>query len=394
MSARRSAVGFAVFLIVSPLFAQQDPRVEQLEKRLEDLVRQVDQIRQELDALKGAPPPDEPSSLADVQPLENIVAPAAAKALNPDISVIGTFLGHAGQRNEFEPRDPIAFDEAEVAYEAFIDPYARGRFFIALGPDEIELEEGYAHFIALPYGITAKAGKAKAMFGKANLWHNHTRPWVDQPLMLQRFFGGEGLADVGISVSKAIDVPGVFVEATGEVFSGDVEDVFGRQANNDLFFNTHLKAFRDISESTNIEIGTSYARGTLPDDGRHNHFAGLDVTYRWKPLQQSTYRAFIARFEGVVNRRDDVDDNLLGFFASADYQLARRWFAGVRIDHADRAEPRVTDRGVSATVTFRPSEFSQLRGQFRRSDFEGLKAVNEFLIQLQFAIGAHGAHTF
>ena len=55
----------------------------------------------------------------------------------------------------------------------------------------------------------------------------------------------------------------------------------------------------------------------------------------------------------------------------------------------------VKDRGVSATLTFWPSEFSQVRGQLRRTRYGFLdKPVNELLLQLQFAIGAHGAHSF
>jgi hypothetical protein len=54
----------------------------------------------------------------------------------------------------------------------------------------------------------------------------------------------------------------------------------------------------------------------------------------------------------------------------------------------------VVDRGGSVFLTFWPTEFSQLRGQFRRTSFgEGVSA-NEVLFQLNFAIGAHGAHSF
>jgi len=53
------------------------------------------------------------------------------------------------------------------------------------------------------------------------------------------------------------------------------------------------------------------------------------------------------------------------------------------------------DRGVSATLTFWPSEFSQIRGQLRRTHYGIIdRTYNELLLQLQFAIGAHGAHTF
>ena len=417
VSGRAFCLLVACFISLPPLVAQQpdSARIEKLEQTLDELLRQVAEIRRELDDLKtaSATGPVDTGSLADVQPIENQPVAAASKALNPDISVIGTMVGHAGERNLFEGatlfepegegRAPFAFEEAEIAFEAFIDPYAKGRFFVAIEDGAAELEEGYAQFVTLPYGLTAKAGKVKASFGKANTWHTHTRPWVDRPLMIERFFG-EGLTDTGISVSKSIDNPwNTFIEATGEVLSGDAEGVFERDGSNDLFYNVHLKAFRDLSESSNVEVGTSWSRGTIGALG-HSDFSGVDVTYRWKPLSQSIYKSFIGRFEGLANRRNDSDRTLYGFYASADYQLARRWFAGVRVDRADRAflfgqgeiDPvlRSTDRGVSATLTFWPSEFSQVRGQLRRTSYGSLESINEFLIQLQFAIGAHGAHTF
>ena len=401
-------------LLIAPIaMAQsQDDRIAQLEQKLDALLRQAEEIRQELRQLKPAETATEDltavevqntPSIADVQPVENQAAPGAAKALNPDMSVIGTFVGHVGDTNELEERAPAELDEVEVALEAFIDPYAKGRFFIAVTPEEVDVEEGYAQFVTLPWGLNAKAGKTKATFGKANTWHTHTRPWIDQPMMLTRFLGEEGLADVGVSVSKDIPNPfGAFVEATGEIYSGDVEEVFGRASSNDLFYNAHLKLFRDITENSNIEVGTSWARGTLPPaeegiDAGHNRFAGVDVTYRWKPLTRSIYNSFVVRFEGLSNRRTDFDRNLYGYYLSADYQLARRWFAGVRADRADRFADadRFSDRALSATLTFWPSEFSQLRGQYRRTKLGGGgPEFDELLLQLQFAIGAHGAHTF
>lgn len=405
----------AIALFAAPLSAQTtDPRIAELEQKLDALLQQANQLRQQLEELKGAPvTTTEPTtSLADVQTIENPSVPGAAKALNPDIAVIGTMVGHAGSDNPFEaagpealgnPRAPFDIEETELALSAFIDPYAKGNFFIAIGAEGIDLEEGYAQFVTLPKGFTAKAGKVKSMFGKANTWHTHQRRWIDQPLMIHNFFGDEGLADTGVSVSKSIDNPfGAFVEATGEVSSGDVENVFARSNSNDLFYNAHLKFFKDITENSNIEVGTSWARGTVPGAGGSNRFAGFDVTYRWKPLQRSIYNSVIVRAEGLVNNREDVDDTLYGFYAAADYQFARRWFAGVRLDRADRVfafpeqamAPRFTDRGASALLTFWPSEFSQLRGQFRRTSYGDMKSVAEFLLQLQFSIGAHGAHTF
>jgi len=415
-----------------PAHAQTpDDRITQLEEKLDALLQQAAAIKQELQQLRAPAPveqdlmsvetvapaaspraeaaPASPTetaegSLAGVQTVENQSSAGAAKALNPDMSVIGNLVGHA--LDNPEDRAPADLSEVELALEAFIDPYAKGKFFLAVGHEGIDVEEGYAQFVALPWGLTAKAGRTKTTFGKVNTWHIHQRPWIDQPLMVTRFFGEEGLADTGVSVSKAIDNPwNTFVEATGEVYSGDVEDVFGRSSDNDLFYNAHLKAFRDITENSNLEVGTSLARGTLPEEedapsAGHNRFTGVDVTYRWKPLSRSIYQSFVARFEGLANRRAGVDRTLYGYYASADYQLAQRWFTGLRFDSADAiangetGSARATDRGLSATLTFWPSEFSQVRGQFRRTTLGIGPSFNEVLFQLQFSIGAHGAHTF
>jgi hypothetical protein len=81
--------------------------------------------------------------------------------------------------------------------------------------------------------------------------------------------------------------------------------------------------------------------------------------------------------------------------ANGDYQFARRWFAGLRYDRSTRADDAtILDTGMAAVLTFWPSEFSQMRGMYRRTRYAGTDTANEFLFQLQFAIGAHGAHPF
>ncbi len=426
--------GHRIILLVmlfaaAPLFAQQQPaniddRVKQLEQRLDTLTQQVTAIRQELDAIKqGGPasgaqpgaaedltkidvttaqaqpatqPTSQPAapSMTDVQTVNNPSDPGASKVFNPDTSVIGNFLGKVGQPNphEFGPNDirrPMNLDEAEVAFQAWVDPYAKANFFLSVTKGGIDV-------VTLPYDLTAKAGKFKALFGKDNTWHAHVRPWIDQPLVIHNFFGDEGFNDDGISVSKSIANPwNAFIEATGEVFEGHVANVFDTGSLNDLIYNGHLKVFRDISENNNIEVGTSYARGTL--GAVHNQFAGLDVTYRWKPPQRGLYNSFIGRLEAIADKRGDANRTLRGFYASADYQLTRRLFTGVRIDSANRFVDGATpnDRGVSGTLTFWPSEFSQLRGQLRRMRYGDVgRSVTELLLQLQFSIGAHGAHSF
>ena len=75
-----------------------------------------------------------------------------------------------------------------------------------------------------------------------------------------------------------------------------------------------------------------------------------------------------------------------GYFVSGDYQFARRWFAGVRFDQSERALNALQrDTGGSAILTYWPSEFSQIRGQYRHTNYaEGLTRQRDSVPVLVF----------
>jgi hypothetical protein len=181
--------------------------------------------------------------------------------------------------------------------------------------------------------------------------------------------------------------------------------VFTSSKRGDLSYVGHLRGYHDITESTNLDLGFSYAYGHNPSgigvSPDPSHFTtdlyGTDLTFRWRPLQRSIYRSFVGRSEFIWSRREQPNglQNSSGFYVSADYQFGRRWFAGFRFDRSERAsEESARDLGQSFTLTYWPSEFSQIRGQLRRIDYaEGETAV-ELLFQFLFSIGTHGAHPF
>ena len=115
---------------------------------------------------------------------------SAAKVLNPDISVIGDFIGAAGH-NPVSPSPAFEMHESELGLQAIIDPYARGDFFLSFGEEGVNLEEGYITFTALPAGFVAKVGKMRSAFGKVNTFHNHVLSWVDRPLVTNNLVGGQ-----------------------------------------------------------------------------------------------------------------------------------------------------------------------------------------------------------
>ena len=238
----------------------------------------------------------------------------------------------------------------------------------------------------------------KAQFGKVNTMHSLVLPWVDAPLPMVNLLGGdEGLNDSGISVSKLILNPVLFLEATGEVYAGS-NDLFTSHKRGNLTYVGRLRGYRDLTEGTNLDVGTSFAYGhndVGPDFTTKVY--GIDATFRYRPLRRAIYRRFIARTELFWSRRDQqpAQANAFGAYASGEYQFARRWFAGARYDFSDRAaDPSLRDTSGSLLLTYRASEFSQVRGQLRRVNYADGPTANELLFQFLFSIGAHGAHVF
>jgi len=360
-----------------------------------------------------APPPPAPQTVAATAVLPGESrgqlpvyggASAAAKALNPDISVIGDFLGSVG-KNPFNPVPALAMHESEVGLQAIVDPYARADFFLSFGEEGVNLEEGFITFTSLPWGFVAKVGKMRAAFGKVNTLHNHVLPWTDRPLVTDNLVGGEdGIDDAGISLTRILPAPdGIFLEATGQVFRGDSADVFRSSQSRDASLVGHLRGYKDITDNTNVDLGFSYARGhndagaVLGSNAFRTQLYGLDATLHWKPLRRSIYHSFVGRSELIWSNREEpgVPQQAFGFYTSGDYQFARRWFIGGRFDRSDRArDANLTDSGFSTILTYWPSEFSQIRGQYRFARYADGREGNELRFQFQFSLGAHGAHPF
>lgn len=435
---RASACAALLLLTASTAFAQppsptaqgNDP--QQIRQEIEQLRAQFAAIQERLAALEaklaqpvatppaaqpGVPTQPPPPTQPPTPPATEVTVPAGAagaggpqgalpvygstsalsKIFNPDIAMIGNFIG-AGGRNDVDPRPALQLDEAELSLQAIVDPYARADFFLAASPEGLEIEEGFVTFPTLPGGLLAKVGKMKAQFGKVNTMHSHVLPWADQPLVVRNLLGGdEGFNDSGISVSKLILNPVMFLEATGEVYQGQ-NDLFTSHKRGNLAYLGRLRGYRDITEATNLDVGASltYGHNDVGPDSTTRVF-GLDATLRYRPLRRAIYRRFVGRTELMWSRRGEAlgDVRSFGMYGSVDYQFARRWFAGGRYDWAERAyDSSLNDKGPSLLLTYWPSEFSQIRGQFRRTDYAEGKTANEILFQFLFSIGAHGAHVF
>jgi hypothetical protein len=432
---RQITVLACLFLLLpGTLYAQAKDETQERLKALEERIRVLEAEVQSLKTAQLAPVSTAPVTAAApaqaVTPPTEVQVPAGvpltpagplpvyggvsamAKVLNPDVSVIGDFIGAAG-RNAVRPLPVLQMHESEVGLQAIVDPYARADFFLTFGEEGVDLEEGYMTFTSLPGGFVAKVGKMRSSFGVVNTLHNHVLPWVDRPLVTENLVGGEdGINDAGFSLNRILPAPKeVFLEGTAQVFRGDSGDcsasalqatpqgcVFASSKASDVSFVGRLRGYRDLSESTNLDLGISYARGHNElGSAYRTQLYGLDATLRWKPLRRAIYHSFLTRSELVWSRREQMPavQQAFGFYTSAEYRLNRRWTVGGRYDRSERARnAALVDSGFSPVLTYWPSEFSQLRAQYRFTRYAERRDANELLFQLLFVLGAHGAHPF
>jgi hypothetical protein len=136
-----------------------EERIAELEKRLDELEsRQPDAAEVEMDAIRAAardaaatgvqvtPPPTEGPVVGRERNLNR---------LNPEISATGIFLANkvGGESGEF------AVDEVELDIQAALDPFSRMRLTLAYHGEEVEIEEGFVLYGALPGAMEIMAGK-------------------------------------------------------------------------------------------------------------------------------------------------------------------------------------------------------------------------------------------
>ncbi|MFQ6674055.1 MAG: hypothetical protein ACE5GH_04645, partial [Fidelibacterota bacterium] len=311
------------------------------------------------------------------------------QGMNPNIGVIGDFsyenhLNSSGQVGQFQ------FQEAEISFRMVLDPFARADYYVAVVPPEeaVELEEGFITLFSLPMSIQARIGHFRNAFGKFNLTHPPETPLTTTPLHLQHYFGDEGLAETGVSLSTLVANPwDLFAELSFDLLGGENEVSFGGGNGDRFSYLWHLKSFIDISENSNVEFGLSTMAG--PNDSLEAHTTRLfggDLIYRWKPLAMGQYRSFTLQSEVLYSGRQtgDGEVNSYAVFLFSQVQVAKRWFVGLSYDYAgfpDRKDD--LEARISALATLWPSEFQTLKLQFSQThrNFVSPKKVSSVYFQ-------------
>jgi hypothetical protein len=351
---------------------------------------------------------------------------------NPDIGVVAdTVLLLDSPKEDEEGADRVSVRELEVVFGSAVDPYSRFDATLAISDfEEMELEEAYLTHFGLPWELKARIGRFLPRVGKAIPIHRDSLDTVDEPLVIQRYFGHHGYNKTGVDVSRLIELPwSVVHEATlGVLEGGNGEEgtLFGETRRRPTIY-SHLKNYLDINDVTGLEVGLSHMAGSRDEDANFEiQVYGLDGTF----IHQFGAEQ-ILKFQGevfYVNRQDsleleevedegtgeifffdqDLDGNTLGAYALVDLRINKQWAAGFRYDyveliagaeghpHEDEGEEHEeleglgkADRAYTGYLTFYQSEFARWRAQFTHVDMANGQDDNQIMIQGTFAIGEH-----
>jgi hypothetical protein len=441
---------------------EQRHQIDDLTRKLEDLTKQqsAEAEKKKLEAelaaeLTNAPPeavttPAKSLPSAPWSPAQPItIARAGSAYMNLSFDALMDFgWSTAPDPSTFlqlGDHDPISrgfsMRNAEMVLDGAVDPYFKGFGNIVLKLDQndetsIELEEAYLQTMSLPANLQVKAGQYLANFGRQNPQHPHTWAFVDDPIILTRTFGPEGLRNVGAQVSWLAPTP-FYTEATLGIMNGQGSTAFGfRNPGEDdmgtnrfhgratidrnlsglgqLLYVPRLSSSFELSPEQTLVAGVSAAFGPN-DTGNENwtQIYGLDLYWKWKPAHADAGFPFVSwqtealyqRFEAGADPTAGLPAETLrdwGFYSQVLWGFHPRWIAGLRGEYANgnpgAYDPHDVFRGertrVSPDLTFYPSEFSKIRLQYNYDVGEHFGTQHSIWMQVEFLLGAHGAHKF
>ena len=382
------------------------------------------------------PPGSDPSPLDLIKPRQPF---ALYERRGPgqllfDMGVTGDFIGNLTQHNvqknqggSFPGLENLFFPrEVEVSFFGQIDPYARAEVRLEAEQDSrggdlsLNLAEGNLTLMALPYGTQLKMGKMRNRFGYLNEIHAHDWPFIDNPNVLQQFFGTEGLVESGFEATWVPPLP-FYLELLGGVFNGENDVAFGRGQISNPLVTGRVRTFLDFDEWGAIQLGASIAAGQTPQQ-KNSTIIGWDAKYKytppgWQHAAVSLLGEYLMSLRNVVvTDADGIDTtrfrNSQGFYVYGGVQPfahgeLSKWLLGFRYDRTQYPAASGTEWAVQPFLSYYPSEFLRFRLGYKQTtrsqccsylDFQdnggSARQVSEYFLQGTFIMGAHPAHPF
>jgi hypothetical protein len=376
-------------------------------------------------------------------------AAGGANAFNPSISLIlsGTYAhtsqdpGQARITGFALPAGAevgvgsrgFSLAESELALAANIDPWLAGNINLSIsGDNSIEAEEAFITTTTLPDGLVVKAGRFFSGVGYLNSQHSHTWDFVDNPIayqaMLGTQYGDDGVQlhwlaptdqymEFGLEAGRGRSFPGddssrnaagmtAFTFHTG----GDLGDSISWRGGLSLLQTQSNGQALEFSGAGDTTVGAAFTGRT--------RVAIADGVLKWSPNGNATRTYFKLQGEYLQSRRSgDVgglpgapDSSLRqvqsGAYVQGVYQFMPMWRVGLRTERLDPGHANLGDAAGalqdsgyhptknSVMVDFSESEFARFRIQFAQDRTRQGFVDNQWLLQYQTSLGAHGAHAY
>ncbi len=367
-------------------------------------------------------PAPQPAPVTSSAPLSlgGYAAQTPIQTMNPDISLLLDTAGawfsvdNPQQAGAHDPSETgFVLQQLELNLESIVDPYFDMRTNLVFTAFGVEIEEAVASSLTLPYRLQMRAGQFLTRFGRFNSTHLHSWNFVDQPLVLGKMLGGDGLRGLGTEVSWLlplnwyVEVIASSQRADGgccarSFYGGDALPVRGP---GDLLHSARVVQFFDIDRDISVTWGLSGAFGPNSSGvGNRTAIYGTDLYVRYRPITDPQRASLSWHSEALLRRRQVPSDVLVdwGVLSQLVWRYALRWETAVRAEHVtgmsdDPLDPQWNGarQRYTAQWTFYPTEFSRLRLQASADlptwQQEPIYAV---FLAMEVFVGTHGSHKF
>ena len=331
---------------------------------------------------------------------------------------------------EFNTNSGFNLNYAELSLHSDVDQVLTLDGVFHFNVEGVEIEEAYFTTTSLPGALQLKGGKFKSSFGRLNQQHQHVWDFADAPLVYNAFLTAEGLNHPGLQLQWLAPTPwymmaGVELMQSGEEGSFVNESFTDATSNSEVnaatepaLYIAYVKNSFDISDAT-VLFGISAAHGTtkIADDGNtSNGQDGKTTIYGADLLIKNYFNSYSylswqnellyrnAKINNTTTRKAD-DYQQSGAYSQVVYAYNQNWRTGIRLDTMFQDTQLSTDvykmrNRYTLMAEYNPSEFSRIRAQyahnsaFTDTNSGQIQDIDTFILEINLAIGAHGAHNF
>ena len=294
------------------------------------------------------------------------------KGVSLDTNIVG---GYSSERDDAEIRrlhggghDPdrtgFTVQAVDLGIYGALDPYfdAQANIVFLLneeGETKVELEEAFMRTKNLPLGLEFEAGMMFTEIGAFNPMHIHGWRWIDQPIIMSRVFGGDGMRAPGLRAAWKAPWNGTF-HITGQNPIGETMVSF---LANDEFFGESPIGGRALKENAidgigelvwtgrytqhiesgkfHVDLGLSGAIGPNATGRNANTYIwGADFTANRKLSNDRSLFVYLEWLHRIYEAAADpasgfAEDTLddYGMVAELLYGFNKKWSAGARYEY-------------------------------------------------------------